>query len=500
MKRLYDRLKEYTGADYYGMHMPGHKRNKSFMGIDLPYDIDITEIEGFDDLHHAEGILKEAEERAAKVFGAAETHFLVNGSTVGILSAILGNTNRGDKLLVSRHCHKSVYHAMYLNGLVPCYVYPKYERDSYLNGEIRKEDIERVLEKEKNVRAVVIVSPTYDGVASDVRGIAEVVHRYGIPLIVDEAHGAHFGFHPYFPERANALGADVVIQSLHKTLPSLTQTALLHINGEIVNRKKVRRYLGMLQSSSPSYVFMASMDACVDFLGREGSMAFDEYVGNLEKLRGELRKLKHLHLVEPEELGVGAECYDRSKLVISTAKANITSSELSEKLLWDYHLQMEMTGGTYVLGMTSVADTQEGFARFAKALLEIDGGLEDAPGPEIPGELPRLEQVLTPYEAVEREEDGKAESVPWKQSCQANRKGCAEDGRRDRAEYTESGLAAEGRVALEYAYLYPPGSPVVVPGERISHEAVELISYYEGQKLRIEGIQTEGCIKVWKDE
>lgn len=248
MKRLYDRLKEYTNEDYYGFHMPGHKRNHHFMGVDLPYDIDITEIDGFDDLHHAEGILREAEERAAKVFGAEETHFLVNGSTVGILSAVLGSTNRGDKILVSRHCHKSVYHAMYMNDLVPCYVYPEYERDSYLNGKIRKEDIEEMLEKEKSIRAVVIVSPTYDGVSSDVRGIAEVAHRHGVLLIVDEAHGAHFGFHSYFPERANALGADVVIQSLHKTLPSLTQTALLHINGKLANRGKIRRYLGMLQS------------------------------------------------------------------------------------------------------------------------------------------------------------------------------------------------------------------------------------------------------------
>lgn len=491
MKRLYDRLKEYTNEDYYGFHMPGHKRNHHFMGVDLPYDIDITEIDGFDDLHHAEGILREAEERAAKVFGAEETHFLVNGSTVGILSAVLGSTNRGDKILVSRHCHKSVYHAMYMNDLVPCYVYPEYERDSYLNGKIRKEDIEEMLEKEKSIRAVVIVSPTYDGVSSDVRGIAEVAHRHGVLLIVDEAHGAHFGFHSYFPERANALGADVVIQSLHKTLPSLTQTALLHINGKLANRGKIRRYLGMLQSSSPSYVFMASMDACVDFLAEGGSEAFDRYAERLGNVRKELRKMRHLHLVEPDELEAGAvnveECqnggclrrgaaefYDRSKLVISTARANMTSRELSEKLLHDYHLQMEMTGGTYSLGMTSVADTEEGFSRFVQALLEIDCGLEAAPGPEIPGELPRLEQMVTPYEAIKREENGQWETVPWKQS--------------------------EGGIALEYAYLYPPGSPIIVPGERISHEAVALLSYYETQHLQIEGTQTEGSIKVWKDE
>lgn len=486
MKRLYDRLKEYAREEYYAFHMPGHKRNAGFMGIDIPYDIDITEIDGFDDLHHAEGILKEAEERAARVFGAEETHFLVNGSTVGILSAILGSTGRGDKLLVSRHCHKSVYHAMYLNALVPCYIYPEYEKEYYLNGAIRKEEIEKMLDREKDIRAVVIVSPTYDGVVSDIKGIAEAVHRYGIPLIVDEAHGAHFGFHPYFPERANALGADVVIQSLHKTLPSLTQTALLHINGAYANRTKIRRYLGMLQSSSPSYVFMASMDACVDFLEREGRAAFDEYAGKLEELRNRLRTMKHLRLAEPmvfapgrQEAGKRQEenrevVYDRSKLLISTARTNMTSKELSEKLLCDYHLQMEMTGGTYSLGMTAAADTEEGFTRLAQALKEIDEEAETAEGPVIPGELPRLEAVFSPYEAIEKEEDGQTENVLWEES--------------------------EGRVAMEYAYLYPPGSPVIVPGERISREAADLISYYETQNLRIEGIQTDGCIRVWKDE
>ena len=467
MKGLYDKLKAYSKQDYYGFHMPGHKRNKDFMGISLPYEIDITEIEGFDDLHHADGILKEAQERAARVFGADETHFLVNGSTVGILSAILGCTRRGERILVARHCHKSVYHAMYLNGLVPEYLYPEFDGSMHMNGEIRKEDVARALAAKPDIRAVVIVSPNYDGIVSDVRGIAEIAHSHGIPLIVDEAHGAHFGFHPAFPERANCLGADVVINSLHKTLPSLTQTALLHINGNLVNRKKVRNYLDMLQSSSPSYVFMASLDACVEFLECRREEKFESYVKNLESLRERLEKLSHLRLMKTEH-------YDCSKIVVSTAKTNMTSHELYEELLEDYHLQMEMVGGTYVLGMTSVADTEEGMCRLADALEEIDARLESEEGTEIGGNLPQQEQVFTPYEAALKEEEGQMEEIPWRES--------------------------EGRVALEYAYLYPPGSPVIVPGERISREAVELLSYYDDQNLSIEGIQTEGIMKVWNNE
>ena len=218
MERLYDKLKAYSESDFYAFHMPGHKRNKTLLGIELPYDLDITEIDGFDDLHHADGILKEEQERAARVFGAEESHFLVNGSTAGILRAVMGCTHRGDKILVARHCHKSIYHAIYMNGLVPRYVYPEFDISMHMNGEISKEDVAKALAAEPDIKAVVIVSPNYDGVVSDVKGIAEVAHSYRIPLIVDEAHGAHFHFSNYFPVSAADLGADLVIHSGTKFL------------------------------------------------------------------------------------------------------------------------------------------------------------------------------------------------------------------------------------------------------------------------------------------
>lgn len=230
MYNIFDKLKNYSDSDYYAFHMPGHKRNLDLMDGTSPYRIDITEIDGFDDLHHAEGILKEAQERAAEVYHADETHFLVNGSTVGILSAILGTTEKGDSILVARNCHKSVYHAIYLNELDPVYLYPKFDTELGLSTEIDAEDVQKALEEHPKIRAVMIVSPTYDGVVSDIEKIAEIVHEAGCLLIVDEAHGAHFGFDPYFPESANMYGADLVINSLHKTLPALTQTALLHVN------------------------------------------------------------------------------------------------------------------------------------------------------------------------------------------------------------------------------------------------------------------------------
>ncbi len=431
--RIYDYLKRYENSDYYGFHMPGHKRNKDLLECDLPYGIDITEIDGFDDLHHADGIIKEAQERAARLYQAGETHFLVNGSTVGILSAILGVTERGDKILVARNCHKSVYHAMELQGLEPVYIYPEYDAVSGLNGVISAEEVREILNCEGDIKAIVIVSPSYDGVVSDVRAIAEVAHEKGIPLIVDEAHGAHFGFHSYFPENSNVLGADIVIHSVHKTLPSLTQTALLHMNGELVCREAVRKYLHMLQSSSPSYVLLASIDTCMEFLEREGAVAFEDYVSRLNHIRNGLKALKHLKVEE-------TECYDKSKLVISVRNADITSKELADTLREKYHLQAEMTAGHYVLLMTSVGDTEEGFKRLVRALKEIDNSVKSC----------EKEQVVLPLPKAKK---------------------------------------GERFISDKYCYLYPPGIPIVTPGEEITEEVQAYIRMHKNLGFSIVGME-----------
>lgn len=493
MYNIFDKLKNYSDSDYYAFHMPGHKRNLDLMDGTSPYRIDITEIDGFDDLHHAEGILKEAQERAAEVYHADETHFLVNGSTVGILSAILGTTEKGDSILVARNCHKSVYHAIYLNELDPVYLYPKFDTELGLSTEIDAADVQKALEEHPKIRAVMIVSPTYDGVVSDIEKIAEIVHEAGCLLIVDEAHGAHFGFDPYFPKSANMYGADLVINSLHKTLPALTQTALLHVNGERVNRRKVKRYLDMLQTSSPSYILMASIDACIRLLEQtqmQKCSIFKEYAAHIDNLREELKKLKYLKIIRTEN----TDRYDRSKFVISVKHAPMSSHELYERLLHDYHLQMEMLAGTYVLAMTTVGDTQEGLDRLRDALLaidaELDAKLKSGSGQEqkpmqmtdtdlpLSGRQPSLEKVWTIAEAVKCRD-----VVP-------SRKGKIET----------CGFAdSAGHISLEYAYLYPPGSPLIVPGERITQEAVAILCWYREHDFSIEGLQSEDSIEVWID-
>lgn len=487
MNNIFDKLKNYSDSDYYAFHMPGHKRNLDLMDGTSPYRIDITEIDGFDDLHHAEGILRDAQERAARVYHADETHFLVNGSTVGILSAILGTTEKGDSILVARNCHKSVYHAIYLNELDPVYLYPKFDPEQGLSTEIDVADVQKALEEHSKIRAVMIVSPTYDGVVSDIEKIAEIVHAKGCPLIVDEAHGAHFGFDPYFPKSANIYGADLVINSLHKTLPALTQTALLHVNGNMVNRRKVKQYLDMLQTSSPSYILMASIDACIGMLEEtlethlnarpdyKYKNIFSEYANRIEALRKDLKRLKYLKIIQTDN----TDRYDRSKFVISVKHAPMSSHELYEILLHRYHLQMEMLAGTYVLAMTTVGDTQEGLDRLRDALLEIDKEIDTKQGrpaaieTDLPlsGRQPALEKVWTIAEAVNRTD--KIQKRSFEDSI-----GC---------------------ISVEYAYLYPPGSPLIVPGERITKEAVEILHWYQEHDFSIEGLQSEDGIEVWID-
>lgn len=480
--KLYERLISYADSDYYGFHMPGHKRNRNVTGAGLPYEIDITEIEGFDDLHHAKGILKQAQEHAGEVFQGEESLFLVNGSTVGILSAVLGCTQRGDKILMARNCHKSVYHAAYMNELEAEYVYPMFDQEFELNGEIRPEDVRRILEEDRNagkkkkIRAVVITSPTYDGVVSDVARIAETAHSYGIPLIVDEAHGAHFGFHPYFPENSNVNGADVVIHSIHKTLPALTQTALIHLNGAFADKKRIKNYLHILQSSSPSYILMAGIDACVGWLESEKrNVVFENYASMLKETRSRLKKMRHLQLIETEN-------FDFSKIVISVKGTNYSGRELYGILLEKYHLQMEMAAGSYVLAMTSVGDTREGFQRLVQALSEIDRNLDEesecslvsgAAGKKAPrAGIPRLEQVFSSSEAeqVWKKKPECVSVLPW-DSC-------------------------PGKISMEYAYIYPPGIPLVVPGERISEEIISVIQEYGRMGFDIEGLDKNGCITV----
>lgn len=276
----------------------------------------------------------------------------------------------GDKVLAARNCHKAVYHAISMQGLAAEFLYPAITRGD-LQGQITAAQVEEALTKHPDIAVVILTSPTYEGIVSDVAAIAACCHAHGAALIVDEAHGAHFGFGAGFPENAVRLGADAVIMSLHKTLPSFTQTALLHCNGTRIDPGRVARYLGVYETSSPSYLFMAGMDACIDLIREQGAELFAEYRRRLDAFYRDTADLTQLHVMRREDL-CKEEAYDwdDSKLIIYAG--TMGGEALHQELLGHYHLQMEMVSADYVLGMTSLMDTDEGMRRLVTALHEID--------------------------------------------------------------------------------------------------------------------------------
>lgn len=476
MERLYRALEIYSQEDYYPFHMPGHKRNPDTVNTDLPFDRDITEIEGFDNLHHPEGILKKAQETAANVYGTKECYYSVNGSTAALLAAVSAAVPRKGQILVARNCHKAVYHALYLRNLIPTYVYPQMDQKWWINGGISPDKVERALAENPEIKAVLLTSPTYDGVVSDIEKIAEIVHRYEIPLIVDEAHGAHFHFSNYFPTSAAELGADLVIQSFHKTLPSMTQTAVLHNCSDRVDSRLIRRFMGIYQSSSPSYILMASMDACMEKMSSDGNEMFREFTKILEKARRRLSECKYIRLVSPEIGTAGVFDYDRSKLLFSTRYASMTGSELAQILLEKYHIQVEMETEHYVLALAAVGDSEEGFERLCQAIEEIDQEETQKKKEKREAEEPKarrtaytsLSQFMSITEAMESESEIRKleESV--------------------------------GRISAEFGYLYPPGIPLIVPGEQITGQFIRNMRIYMEEGLYLQGLEdyTNETIRV----
>lgn len=511
-KSLLERLTEYGSGDAYPFHMPGHKRRfrEAALAFPDPFSVDITEIEGFDNLHHPEGILKDSMDRAAKVYGSDRSYYLVNGSTCGILSAICACVEPGERFLMARNSHKAAYHAVFLNNLEPVYVYPEVWEEFQIQGGISPRRVRAVLEQQEGIQAVFLTSPTYEGIVSDVRAIAKLAHERGIPLIVDEAHGAHFPFgNGEFPLSALECGADLVIQSLHKTLPSLTQTAILHLKSRLIRPEQVERYLAMFQSSSPSYVFLAAMENCVRFMDREGRDGMRRFAERLRRWSAEGDALRCLRVL-PGEAGIAGSAelrgegvsadertpakdalrygiyrIDPSKIVVATATAGITGTDLADLLRERYHLEPEMACRGYVLYMTSLMDTEKGFRRLYEALKEVDRELYDKLYGRLTGEMNLLQCS-----------GGAAPSGRTWLAAPVRRMSIFEAGhaRREEVELSE----AVGRVSGGFITVYPPGVPAIVPGEMITEEAAALIRLNVKSGLTVEGFLENGKISVVK--
>lgn len=463
---LYEKLISYTDSDILPMHMPGHKRNPEFSGA-LPYSLDITEVEGFDDLHHRTGVLGELSARMAKLRRAAAAFPIVCGSTAGVSAAIRAMTHPGDTVIMVRNCHKSVYHAVELCAVKPVYVFPPSDEEFGFDYPVEPEAIEQALEENPGAKLVILTSPTYEGMVSDIRSISDIAHSRGARVFVDAAHGAHLGYGVSYPSDALSRGADAVVESLHKTLPAMTMTSALYINDEM-NSEDFERALDIFETSSPSYVLLASVDRCVTLLEERSTELFAAYRQNLNMFDEVISGLKVLQVPgHTSELNVFA--FDSGKIIISAKKAGIPAGDIAEKLRIAYHIEPEMVCRDYLVCITSICDTKESLLRLADALLDIDLSLAESKTPlEAPLTYPKPRISMSVNEAMNL----RGEYIPFK--------------------------AASGRISMTYLWAYPPGIPIVVPGEIITEQVLNCIGKMKksGIEVRAYGTNKSGEIFV----
>lgn len=422
------------------MHMPGHKRNtEAFPWLSGMAERDITEIEGFDNLNDPEEGFAAMERTAAGLWGADASIALVNGSTLGILASVLSVLEGGGELLMCRASHRSVYHAAQLAGARTRYLAPARDPVWGVPLSVTPEAVAEALDRYPDVRLVCVTSPTYEGVLSDTAAIARVCHERGVPLLVDEAHGAHLGFGG-FPKSSVTGMADLVVQSLHKTLPSLTQTALLHVNRGLVEPERVRRAVSMLQTSSPSYPLSTSIERCVEYMSLHGDQAAARWLAALSAFRIGAEKLQNIRLFTG---GENVFALDPSKLLL------MGDQSLGEALRRDYKIEPEYTRGPLTLCMTGLGDTGETLSTLLDALTALDCRLPPASPAPLPAHaLP--EQVMPIHDAIR----APGRLLPLREAL--------------------------GRVSGEYAWLYPPGVPCLVPGELVDEGVLETLKTADG--------------------
>lgn len=454
--RLLKALKKIKDAQLISFHMPGHKNGRFlFNGAEPLLAYDITEIPEADHLHDAQGCILETEQMLAALYGAHRSRILVGGSTVGILSMILGTTQPGDKILLNRNAHKSVYNAIEMNGLIPVYLFP--EMDDYLGipTDLRINN----LNFEQDVKICVLTYPTYEGLCYSIKDIIDKCHALNIPVLVDEAHGAHLFLHENGPKSSLDLGADLVVQSFHKTLPAMTQTAGLHFSKQSIltdfQLSRVDWYLKSLQSSSPSYLLMASVDSMLDVIQDVGMIRSQALAIQIESLYETIDALKC----------IGTHRFDSMDItkIILTIKKNYYKPGVSDgytisnKLRYDYGIQSEYDSKTMVLLMTSFCNEASDFEALKAALIALDSQILNEVSDYSAVEVASVNYKAI-YDAISSNETYKIRAY-------------------DAVQLPSTSVSIDaciGEISAEYIIPYPPGIPILVPGERIHMETLEL--------------------------
>ncbi len=444
MRPIFDALTDEKLNSQIQFHMPGHLRGRGFEHFKLDFKTDVTELPETDDLHAPEGVIKKSLDNAARVFGAKKAYYLVNGSTSGVLGMVLGFVGEGEKIIADRYCHKSFVSALTLSGAVPVWVNPPLLENHTMWGSLSCEDVERAIKANPDAKAVYITAPNYFGIMGDVEKIAHLVHSRGMYLLVDAAHGAHYGMHEKLPPSLISLGADAVCMSLHKTLPSLTQTAILLTNGIY---ERVETALKMVQTSSPSYIFTSSCEYATEFYGKCSKEAWDRLFEAVERYFPEQINFKNNNVKFKDFTRLNCPVYGNP-------------FKAAEMLRERYGIAVECAYGGGVIAIVNSFHTEDEIKKLRDALDEIELPQEE-PLRIIPFES---ERVKLPREAF----FGAKKQVPLKE--------------------------AAGKISASGIMVYPPGVYQILPGEIITAEAVGIIEELLKKGADIPSVNQSNCL------
>lgn len=449
--------------------MPGHKLGK---GIPKEFlsdlaSLDVTEIPGTDNLHFPEGVLKEAQELAAHAFCADRTFFLVNGSTCGIHGMIMSICDPGGKLIIGRDCHKSVIHGMMLAGVEPVYVRPGIDKTFGIPTAVSVEKLEEAIKENPDAKGVLLTSPNYYGVCIDSKKIAEIVHSRGMILAIDEAHGAHLVFSEKLPECAMEAGADICVQSAHKTLPAFTQGAYLHVKSHRIDMERVASSLNVLQTTSPSYIIMAFLDIARAIMERTGKNLLEELLFHLDGFKESMRALERVRILSDGAVKKDISL-DRTRLVIHVKDMGKTGFEIEKILRNHYHIQIEMADFYNIVCIATVADRKEDFEKLGTALKEISYEFKD-------------NRPLT--DIYYRELDIPCKKIELKHMMYSKKvKVKLKD--------------ATGKISGSMLTPYPPGIPLVCPGEVLQDDFIEYIYHIVNAGGGVNGLSSDMEVSV----
>ncbi len=449
-------------------HMPGHKGADLYRDhgygdfLDSIMDCDVTEIPGADNLFQTEGIIRETMDRYKAIYGVKESFLLVGGSSAGLIAAIMTCVPAGGKLIMARNCHKAVFNGLRLAGGRPVYAYPEELAGAGISGAVLPSEIKRCLAEYPDASAVILPSPNYYGICSDIKAIADVVHEAGKVLIVDQAHGAHLKlFDEYIGGCARAAenqGADIIVESAHKTLASYTQSAIVNLNSDKVDQYVFADKLQMIESTSPSYLLMASLDINADLIERKGEQLTKTWEADLQYFYGKAKEIPGLKVLEHPML-------DHTKINLDMSACGLTGLEL-EKLLMEKDIFVELVTGDILMCMTGIGNKRCDYDRLLSALREISTKTL------LMEKRPSGRQAVTVKKLLQREIPQVCERVPVSQ--------------------------AAGRVCGSSLIPYPPGIPIICPGEVMDGEVLAYAQSLRAAGEKVMGIDEDGCVLAGK--